>query len=57
MYSKMIHDSSLPPTIQVMSLKFLSNLPEVIRQKAPERVRSKFSQGKGFRFLKKKFSF
>ncbi len=39
MYSKMIHDSSLPPTIQVMSLKFLTNIAEAIRQKASEKVR------------------
>ena len=39
MYSKMIHDSSLPPTIQVTSLKFLTNIAESIRQKASEKVR------------------
>ncbi len=38
MYSKMIHDSSLPPTIQVMSLKFLTNIAEAIRQKGSEKV-------------------
>lgn len=37
-YSKMIHDASLPPTIQVMSLKFLINIAEAIRQKASEKV-------------------
>lgn len=36
----MIHDSSLPPTIQVMSLKFLTNIAEAIRQKGPEKVNS-----------------
>ncbi|CAF3137563.1 unnamed protein product [Rotaria socialis] len=39
MYSKMIHDSSLPPTIQVTSLKFLTNIAESIRQKASEKSR------------------
>lgn len=38
MYSKMIHDSSLPPTIQVTSLKFLTNIAESIRQKGSEKV-------------------
>ncbi|CAF1203471.1 unnamed protein product [Rotaria sp. Silwood1] len=39
MYSKMIHDSSLPPTIQVTSLKFLTNIAESIRQKGSEKSR------------------
>jgi hypothetical protein len=39
MYSKMIHDSSLPPSIQVMSLKFLTNIAESTRQKGTEKVR------------------
>ncbi|CAF1039731.1 unnamed protein product [Adineta steineri] len=39
MYSKMIHDSSLPPSIQVMSLKFLTNIAESIRQKGTEKSR------------------
>jgi len=38
LYSKMIHDSSLPPTIQMMSLKFLTSLAEAIRQKPSEKV-------------------
>jgi hypothetical protein len=42
MYSKMIHDISLPPTIQVMSLKYLTNIAESIRQKASEKVRRVF---------------
>ncbi len=40
MYSKMIHDPSLPPSIQVMSLKFLTNIAESIRQKGSEKVRN-----------------
>jgi transformation/transcription domain-associated protein len=40
MYSKMIHDSSLPPSIQVMSLKFLTNIAEAIRQKGSEKVKN-----------------
>jgi len=44
MYSKMIHDSSLPSSIQVMSLKFLTNIAEAIRQKGSEKVKKEIHQ-------------
>jgi hypothetical protein len=37
MYSKVIHDPSLPPTIQMTSLKFLVYIAESIRQKASDK--------------------
>lgn len=40
LYSKMIHDSTLPPSIQVMGLKYLTNIAEAIRQKGSEKVQT-----------------